>query len=603
MRAGSHGSSGRTTPSRDRDRHSDLDLDLDAASARARDGDGGGEGEKSAPPDLEVGGMSAASGGREYDPHTPSRSKLWSWFTPTKRAEDGDDDESEEWDEGCFVDAQAYLSDEHDEHDEHDDHYGTFISRLPDELYVNIRLHLLCHAASHALVLTRTRLIQIFLHLPPTHTQLHTLSAVSHLWHELSFSPLLWSRAFHSSPGFALTPEASARGVATTMPPPGKWDGLVWDRQAEGSSTSTRESKVLEKNSAGSHGERGWFGTRRHLQPNILGRSPTIPTSPDPSTSPRHASESAPTFPNSNTIIPQTRPGHTQPIHYPTLYRSRVALPHHIRNPTGSHSAHISTLTHHTDSVYCLQSSGRWMITGSRDRTVRLWRLAEIDEHGAIGETELLCVVSDAHGGSVLSLDFEVEAGDEDGGDGKGRGKMITGSSDTTAGVWRINWGDDGRGTLSRGSDSVSGTGGSTQKQANVDQPSVERIGTLRGHTGGVLDVLMGARHYVTCSKDATIRIYDRDDYSFLRSIAAHEGPVNCLARNPDREVEQVVSASGDGTWVVWGLETGEAVRNGGGDGRGLACVVWEVSGAICSLGTRGADDWDNPGRLHRYGR
>jgi hypothetical protein len=77
----------------------------------------------------------------EYDPHTPSRSKLWSWFTPTKRAEDVDDDESEEWDEGCFVDAQAYLSDEQDEHDVHNE---TFISRLPDELYVNIYLHLLC---------------------------------------------------------------------------------------------------------------------------------------------------------------------------------------------------------------------------------------------------------------------------------------------------------------------------------------------------------------------------------------------------------------------------------------------------------------------------
>jgi F-box and WD-40 domain protein 1/11 len=253
--------------------------------------------------------------------------------------------------------------------------------------------------------------------------------------------------------------------------------------------------------------------------------------------------------------------------------------------------------------VYCLQSSGRWMITGSRDRTVRLWRLAEIDEHGAIGETELLCVVSDAHGGSVLSLDFEVEAEDED---GKGRGKMITGSSDTTAGVWRINWGDNGPGPLPRESHLASGTGDSKQKQGNVDQPSVERIGTLRGHTGGVLDVLMGTRHYVTCSKDATIRIYDRDDYHFLRSIAAHEGPVNCLARNPNREVEQVVSASGDGTWVIWDLETGEAVRNGGGDGRGLACVVWEVSAAICLMkGSRGddANGCDIAGRLHRYGR
>ena len=79
--------------------------------------------------------------------------------------------------------------------------------------------------------------------------------------------------------------------------------------------------------------------------------------------------------------------------------------------------------------------------------------------------------VAEAHAGSVLSLSFELGAG--------GKGKMVTGSSDATAGVWDIQWGvDEERGT----------------KQA----VKVDRVGTLRGHDAGVLDVVLGRERIVT---------------------------------------------------------------------------------------------------------
>ena len=38
-----------------------------------------------------------------------------------------------------------------------------------------------------------------------------------------------------------------------------------------------------------------------------------------------------------------------------------------------------------------------------------------------------------------------------------------------------------------------------------------------------------------------------------------------------------MVSASGDAYWIVWDMSTGQELRRGGGDARGLACVVWKV--------------------------
>jgi WD40 repeat protein len=215
--------------------------------------------------------------------------------------------------------------------------------------------------------------------------------------------------------------------------------------------------------------------------------------------------------------------------------------------------------------VYCLQFRGEWLITGSRDKTIRIWRLSPVDLQGNVGKTRLMRTVLEAHAGSVLSLDFEIAAAGDDAEEVEGRkpkdkaqkGMIVTGSSDMTAGIWDVDF--------------------PTSDESKSKKPRVERIGILRGHIGGVLDVCLGKRHIVTCSKDASIRVFDRASLQHLRTIGGHDGPVNCLSLNPDREIGQVVSASGDGSWVIWDLGTGEQILRGGGDGRGLACVVWEV--------------------------
>ena len=71
--------------------------------------------------------------------------------------------------------------------------------------------------------------------------------------------------------------------------------------------------------------------------------------------------------------------------------------------------------------------------------------------------------------------------------------------------------------------------------------------------------------------------MYDRETYAHVSSLVGHQGPVNCLAMNPDASLEQMISVSSDGFFVVWDLNTAQELYRGAGDGRGLACVAWKV--------------------------
>lgn len=110
-----------------------------------------------------------------------------------------------------------------------------------------------------------------------------------------------------------------------------------------------------------------------------------------------------------------------------------------------------------------------WLITGSRDKSIRIWRLADLRIDGGvedIGEAQLVKVLADAHDGSVLSVKVEMS---ED----RTKGTMVTGSSDMTAAVWQMRC-DPGA------------------------EITVERTATLRGHEAGVLDVALSKTRIAT---------------------------------------------------------------------------------------------------------
>jgi F-box and WD-40 domain protein 1/11 len=72
----------------------------------------------------------------------------------------------------------------------------------------------------------------------------------------------------------------------------------------------------------------------------------------------------------------------------------------------------------HTDSVYCLQFDDEKIVTGSRDRTLKIWDLGSYQ-----------CVrTMEGHEGSVLCLQYNDEV-------------IVSGSSDMTVMVWDMKTG------------------------------------------------------------------------------------------------------------------------------------------------------------------
>ena len=108
-------------------------------------------------------------------------------------------------------------------------------------------------------------------------------------------------------------------------------------------------------------------------------------------------------------------------------------------------------LTGHADSVYCLEFDSKRIITGSRDRSIKVW---DIQTGRCLGTFR-------GHYGSVLCLKFEKDWDIK--GDGK-KGFMVSGSSDRRACVWDIWIGEGG-------------------------EVCAEVRAVLKGHLDGVLDL------------------------------------------------------------------------------------------------------------------
>ncbi|GAA6059354.1 hypothetical protein JCM10212_003252 [Sporobolomyces blumeae] len=211
-------------------------------------------------------------------------------------------------------------------------------------------------------------------------------------------------------------------------------------------------------------------------------------------------------------------------LDWPKLFKDRWVLEH--RWDEGKPS--WNWLEGHEDSVYCVQFDEKQVVSGSRDRTIRIWDLAS----GTVSR------ILTGHEGSILCLQYDDEI-------------LVSGSSDSRILVWDLV-GEEGTGK---------------------GKYEVKR--TLIGHAMGVLDLCFDERWIVSCSKDTTTRVWNRHTGEFFRSLSGHRGPVNAVALNANR----VLTASGDALMKMWDIETGKTLRTFAGHTRGLACLQWSPSG------------------------
>lgn len=214
----------------------------------------------------------------------------------------------------------------------------------------------------------------------------------------------------------------------------------------------------------------------------------------------------------------------------------------------------------HEECIYTIQHCGKYLVSGSRDRTLRIWNL---------NTQRLVRTPLRAHTGSVLCLQFDADP-EED--------LIVSGSSDATVVLWRFSTGQ-----------------------------IIQRL--RKAHRESVLNVRFDKRVLITCSKDKTIKIFNRRPihpgdskfpgsdavdpvptylnnyglnpapsaglipaYTLIGCLEGHHAAVNAVQIYGD----EIVSASGDRTVKVWNWKEQKLTKTLIGHTKGIACVQYD---------------------------
>ncbi|KAF3174583.1 hypothetical protein TWF751_004840 [Orbilia oligospora] len=239
----------------------------------------------------------------------------------------------------------------------------------------------------------------------------------------------------------------------------------------------------------------------------------------------------------------------------------------------------------HSECIYTIQHSAKYLLSGSRDRSIKIWNI----------HTRRLVKSLTGHEGSVLCLQFD-DSPQED--------VIFSGSSDTNVIVWRFSTG--------------------------------ERLKTItKAHTESVLNLRFNRKYVVTCSKDKYVKVWSRDELQYgapgfdcavrqiqlgnnrliepsqlphyiqlaghsrptkdlpaltlLHTLVGHNAAVNAIQLNG----EEVVSASGDRMIKLWGLKSGNCEKTYVGHHKGIACIQYDGVKIVSGSSDKTIRVWD----------
>lgn len=164
----------------------------------------------------------------------------------------------------------------------------------------------------------------------------------------------------------------------------------------------------------------------------------------------------------------------------------------------------VRVLTGHHHSVRAIAAHGDTLVSGSYDSTVRVWKIST-------GET-----VHRLHGHTMKVYSVVLDTK---------RNRCISGSMDTVVKIWSLDTGSC--------------------------------LYSLEGHSSlvGLLDLKYD--RLVSAAADSTLRIWDPETGQCKSMLSAHTGAITCF----QHDGQKVISGS-DRTLKMWDVRTGECVRD-----------------------------------------
>lgn len=394
---------------------------------------------------------------------------------------------------------------------------------------------------------------QIYSHLSPR--DVTRCARTSHAWRAATLANTRWRDLFHDE-GW-LTDEKTLRHLISTEEARRKdQNRLIFRKQSssqDGSVSKRRRSADCRSNAIVADTSE-WNEQHTQIEADVDGRDsdyvrPSLPYRPESQHEPRastlNISPPSPLFQTSE---------QTPRLDWSHLYKQRHRLEKNwqagryvtLRLPTTQYPS-----DGHTDCVYTIQYTGNYLVSGSRDKTIKVWDLSN-------SPTQYRCIrtLDNAHVSSVLCLQFDV-ADDV----------IISGGSDSFLVIWRFS------------------TGEVIRKMTDA-------------HRESILNLRFDSRYLITCSKDKTIKIWNRHSvtskdpivpaasvnifssnvpdyipaYTLLGTLEGHTAAVNAVQLYGD----SIVSASGDRMIKLWDINTLTPVREFLSHHKGIACLQFD---------------------------
>ncbi|VBB86285.1 Putative protein of unknown function [Podospora comata] len=281
--------------------------------------------------------------------------------------------------------------------------------------------------------------------------------------------------------------------------------------------------------------------------------------------------------PGSGLGVPFVHPGND----WKNIYRAKEQLDRNWKEG----KARPVYLNGHTDSIYCLQFDEDKIITGSRDRTIRVWDMRTYACKLVIGSPEVvndpaLSIVYDPSGNPIHYAHLP-DLDPTPGPDGLPRATVrahhsvptiLSPSMHHKASILCLQYDDE---IL------VTGSSDATCIVYSI-RSGYRPIRKLAHHSAAVLDLVFDDKHIVTCSKDISICVWDRATGALIKQLRGHSGPVNAVQMRGNT----IVSCSGDFKVKLWNIDSGKNIQEFVGHTKGLACSQFSEDGRwIASAG------------------